>query len=95
MHGREQGVFAQGGQQQDSHELLGKLIEGLLAEEGRAAKALQQAVSPAFGCFHDSTMPGTHRCPNPKARAWSRLTYASVFHKNACEQSLEPSAWNL
>lgn len=35
----------QGGQQQDSHELLGKLIEGLLAEEVKAAKAVLQSVS--------------------------------------------------
>ena len=40
----------QGGQQQDSHELLGKLVEGLLAEEVRAAEALQQAVSSALSC---------------------------------------------
>lgn len=37
----------QGGQQQDSHEVLVKLIEGMLAEELRAAKALQDQVSPA------------------------------------------------
>ena len=75
MHGREQGVYAQGGQQQDSHELLGKLIEGLLAAEVRAAKALQQAVSPASGCSCDSTMPGVHRCLNSKARASPRLRH--------------------
>ena len=46
-------MCAQGGQQQDSHELLGKLIEGLLAEEVRAAKALQQAVSPGFTNFYN------------------------------------------
>ena len=34
----------QGGQQQDSHEVLGKLIEGMLAEELKAAKALQEQV---------------------------------------------------
>ena len=62
-------MYAQGGQQQDSHELLGKLIEGLLSEEVRAAKALQQAVSPASGCLHDITLPGTHRCLNSKVRA--------------------------
>lgn len=40
----------QGGQQQDSHELLGKLIEGVLAEEVKAAKALQKeaSITPAW-----------------------------------------------
>ena len=45
----------QGGQQQDSHELLGKLLEGMLAEEVRAAKALQVQVS-GLSCF--LSLPG-------------------------------------
>ena len=39
-------AHVQGGQQQDSHELLVKLIEGMLAEELRAVKALQEQVWP-------------------------------------------------
>ena len=52
-----QGAGVQGGQQQDSHELLGKLIEGMLAEELRAAKALQEQVS----CQVTTQLPD-HQC---------------------------------
>ena len=48
-------ILVQGGQQQDSHELFGKLIEGMLAEEVMAAKALQEQVS-GLSCF--SKLPG-------------------------------------
>ena len=41
------GACVQGGQQQDSHEVLGKLIEGMLAEEVRASQALQEQASLA------------------------------------------------
>ena len=92
-----QEVYAQGGQQQDSHELLGKLIEGLLAEEVRATKTLQQAVSPAFGCCCDSDMPGPHQCLDSKVVQARRLQHnalnshlPSIHNKDAGEQSLEP-----
>ncbi len=53
----------QGGQQQDSHELLGKLIEGVLAEEVKAAKALQKeaSITPAwFGSVDGHTTAYFH-----------------------------------